>query len=156
MLARGLILTALLMLASPASGRAAAPVNDVNTTLSANDVLRSAWGSPKDPNASSGGGSGLEQLFKVVTGLMVVLALALLLAYGGKRWLPALSQSTGKEIQVVETIGLGPRKALHLVRVGSQQLLIGSTADRIVALTDIRTEFGELVQSQMMSQEDAT
>ena len=43
----------------------------------------------------------------------------------------------GKNINVTETVSLGPRKLVHIVQVGSKQFLIGSTSDNIRLLAEV-------------------
>ncbi len=40
-------------------------------------------------------------------------------------------------MQVVETVRLSPKQALHLVMVGDQQLLIGATDQNVALLTSV-------------------
>lgn len=44
---------------------------------------------------------------------------------------------SGRQVRVVETIPLGPRKTLHVIEAGSRKLLIGNTSDRITFLSDV-------------------
>jgi len=43
----------------------------------------------------------------------------------------------GKNIRVVESIGIGQQKALQLIQVGTKFFLIGTTKDRIIFMTEI-------------------
>jgi flagellar biosynthetic protein FliO len=92
-----------------------------------------------DPNfvPNSSHTPGLARLlFSIV--LMIVLAIAAL--YLSKKVLPKYTQSSGKKIKISETVYLGPRKALHLVNVGKQTFLLGSTNEKITMLSDINSE----------------
>jgi flagellar biosynthetic protein FliO len=80
---------------------------------------------------------GLSRLFFSVL-MVVVLGIAAL--YLSKKVLPKFTHSTGKKIQVTETVYLGPRKAIHLIKVGKQTFLIGSTNENITRLADITSE----------------
>jgi flagellar biosynthetic protein FliO len=64
--------------------------------------------------------------------LVIVLGVAAL--YLSKKVLPKVTNAPGKEIHVLETTYLGPRKALHLVEVDNHKLLIGSTNENIATL----------------------
>ena len=57
--------------------------------------------------------------------------------------LPRFSRLPGKMIQVSETVHLGPRKAIHLIKIGNQTLLIGSTNENITKLADITDQSSE-------------
>jgi flagellar biosynthetic protein FliO len=72
-------------------------------------------------------------MFSVV--LVVVLGAAAL--YMSKKVLPRITNLPGKEIRILETAHLGPRKAVHLVKIGNQRLLIGSTNESISMLADV-------------------
>jgi flagellar biosynthetic protein FliO len=72
-------------------------------------------------------------MFSVV--LVVVLGAAAL--YMSKKVLPRITNLPGREIRILETAHLGPRKAVHLVKIGNQRLLIGSTYESISMLADV-------------------
>ncbi len=57
-----------------------------------------------------------------------------------KKYLPKIANLQGKEIRVIETVHLGPRKSVHLLEIGSRKLLIGSTNENISKLADL-TDF---------------
>ncbi|PKL50691.1 MAG: hypothetical protein CVV39_01145 [Planctomycetes bacterium HGW-Planctomycetes-1] len=78
--------------------------------------------------------SGL--FFKMMFMVLLVVALGAAAIYLSKRLLPKLNLP-GKMIQVSETIHIGPRRAIHLIKVGKQTLLIGSTNDNITKLADL-------------------
>jgi flagellar biogenesis protein FliO len=44
---------------------------------------------------------------------------------------------TGKNVRVLETVHLGSRKTVHLLRVGSRKYLVGSSRERISLLADV-------------------
>jgi flagellar protein FliO/FliZ len=67
--------------------------------------------------------------FVLVIGLMLGLLWALKRLQGG-----ALMQRKHQRLQVLETLSLGPRQKLALVRVDGQQMLVGVTAGQINAL----------------------
>ena len=43
----------------------------------------------------------------------------------------------GKKIRIIETVHLGPRRAVHLLEAGNKQLRIGSTTESITRLADV-------------------
>lgn len=93
-----------------------------------------------DPNLTSESPLGLDngQLFLKMTGSVVlVIALAVAVLYLSKKVLPKVTNAAGKEIRIVETAYLGPRKTLHLVQIGHQKLLIGSTNENIATLAHV-------------------
>lgn len=93
-----------------------------------------------DPNAAPVTGLDLdntELLTRMLVSVGIVAGLGLAALYLSKKVLPRVVNTAGREIRIVETTGLGPRKALHLVEVGGQRLLIASTSDRITMLTPV-------------------
>lgn len=93
-----------------------------------------------DPNLAQQSGLGIDsgKLFvKMMGSVVLVIALAGAALYVSKKVLPKVTNAAGKEIRVVETTYLGPRKALHLVEVGNQKLLIGSTNESIATLAHV-------------------
>jgi flagellar biogenesis protein FliO len=65
-----------------------------------------------------------------------------------KKVLPRVTNAAGREIRVVETASLGPRKALHLVEVGGQRLLIASTPDTVTMLAPIGEAWLDISKQQ--------
>jgi flagellar biosynthetic protein FliO len=90
------------------------------------------------------------QLFlKMMGSVVLVIVLAVAALYLSKKVLPKVTHAAGKEIRVVETTYLGPRKALHLVEVGNQKLLIGSTNERIATLAHVGEAWLDLSKQDM-------
>ncbi|MHC4388307.1 MAG: FliO/MopB family protein [Planctomycetota bacterium] len=78
-----------------------------------------------------------ELFLKMMAAVLIVVALGIAAIYVSKKYLPKITNVPGRRIHVVETVSLGPRKALHLLQIGHQQLLIGSTSEGITALADV-------------------
>lgn len=125
-------------------------VADTNEEASESSLRFILSGEEKDSENLPTGVSS-ELLVKTLISLVLVLALGLAVAYAAKHLLPRLGMHAGKEIRVLETTGLGPRKALHLVQVGSQQLLIGSTPEHISMLSVVRTGFDDVMEARLES-----
>lgn len=75
-------------------------------------------------------------------GIIIKLISVLLLIIGGaillRRWqLKGGFQRKAGQLSIIETIRLSPRQAVHLVRVGDRQVLIGATDQSITVLTPI-------------------
>ena len=96
--------------------------------------------------------------------LGVVLLLILACSVLFKRWAQPGGQGGKKrQMQVIETVRLSPKQAIHLVMIGDHQLLIGATDQNVSLLTSvevdltpiktltetstIRTDFGSLLQA---------
>jgi flagellar biosynthetic protein FliO len=86
----------------------------------------------------SGGPFDTGELFlKMMAAVLLVVALGVAAIYISKKFLPRITNLPGKKIRIVETVHLGPRKAVHLLQIGNQQILIGSTTEGITALADV-------------------
>jgi len=93
-----------------------------------------------DPNLAGATGAGLgsrELFLKMALSVALVVALGAAAMVVSRRVLPKVARTSGREIRVLETTYLGPRKALHLVEVGNHRLLVGSTNENITALAHI-------------------
>jgi flagellar biosynthetic protein FliO len=115
-----------------------APVEEQESFLSDADSA-----DPSDLNLGSG-----ELFVKMMLSLVLVVALAVAALYLSKRVLPKVTKASGKEIRVMETSYLGPRKALHLVEIGNQKLLIGSTNESITTLAHIGDAWLDLSKAE--------
>ena len=99
-----------------------------------------------DPNLIIGSDSNSEAgrlFFKMILMVSLVIVLGIAAVYLSKKLLPGFSRLPGKRIQVSETVHLGPRKAIHLIKIGKQTLLIGSTNENITRLADVTGSLSE-------------
>jgi flagellar biosynthetic protein FliO len=78
-----------------------------------------------------------EIFYKMLLSVIVVIALGSGVIYVSKRVLPRFTNLPGKQIRVIETTHIAPRKGLHLVQVGVRRLLIASTNEHITMLADV-------------------
>lgn len=81
------------------------------------------------------------------SGLRSVLAVALLLAFGGGAmwWIKRRKHdASAPALDVVSRVGIGPKQSVVLINAGGRQLLIGATEKRIEVLTEIGTPTAEL------------
>lgn len=76
-------------------------------------------------------------LWQMLAYVLVILVLGGLTLFVIRRVMPRLGISTGKSITVLETAYLGPRKTLHLVKVGRRQYLIAASHDRLGEPLDV-------------------
>ena len=95
-----------------------------------------------DPNLSSKTdiANTRELFYKMMASVVLVVVLGAVAIYASKRVMGKIANLPGKRIKIVETAHLGPRKAVHLLRIGDRCLLIGSTNDNITKLADVTTE----------------
>lgn len=82
-----------------------------------------------------------ELYFKTILAVFFVLVLGIAAVYISKKILPKITNLPGKEIHIVETAHLGPRKAVHLLEIGNRRFLIGSTNEKISTLADLNSMF---------------
>ena len=94
-------------------------------------------------NANSGSGTR-ELFFRFMVSVLFLVVLGAGGIYISKRFLPKITNLSGKEIRIVETVHLGPRKAVHLLEIGERRFLIGSTNENITRLADLTSVFTEL------------
>jgi len=67
--------------------------------------------------------------------LVVVLGTAAI--YILKKFGARITNLPGKKVRIIETVHLGPRRAVHLLKAGNRELLIGSTTESITKLADV-------------------
>lgn len=84
-----------------------------------------------------------QMFLKMMLAVGLIIAMGVGVIYFSRKLLPKIANLPGKKIQVIETVHLGPRKAVHLLRVGSRHILIGSTAESISKLADINDGLSE-------------
>ncbi len=115
--------------------------NDVLRTLDANrdNSSRDSLSRDSHGTASSGWLSGLWLVVK----LAMVVGLIYLTVYVLKLWMTKkpfpLGMAAKGDIKVLETVGLGPNRTLHLVTIGEQKLLLASTANAVQLICEVES-----------------
>jgi flagellar biosynthetic protein FliO len=99
-------------------------------------------------NTNNGAGTR-ELFFKFMVSVLFLTALGAAGIYISKRFLPKITNLSGKEIRITETVHLGPRKAVHLLEVGERRFLIGSTNENITRLADLTSTLTELSMQEI-------
>lgn len=80
-------------------------------------------------------------LIGVFLKLIIVLLLIVASSVIFRRWLqPGTSGKRTRQVQLVETVRLSPKQAVHLISVGGQSLLIGATDQAISLLTQVELD----------------
>jgi flagellar biosynthetic protein FliO len=105
-----------------------------------------------DPNFSgrpSDSVGGRDLFFKMMLSVLLVVALGVVAIYVSKKLLPKITNLPGKEIRIVETVHLGPRKAVHLLEIGNQRLLISSTNENVTKLADVPSTLTDLTAQEV-------
>jgi flagellar biogenesis protein FliO len=136
--------------------------NKEKSEIKESTISRKEWPSPKtdflsesDPNFTtspnqnpSPTSSGRELFYKMTVSVIFVIALGAMAVYTTKKFLPKITNLPGKEIRLLETTYIGPRKAVHLLQIGNQRLLIGSTNDSITMLAHLSDNLTDVFQQQ--------
>ena len=90
---------------------------------------------------SAGGG---ELYTRTILAVLLVMVLGVAGIYISKKLLPKLTNLPGKKIHIVETVHIGPRRAVHLLEIDNRRFLIGSTNENISTLADLNPTFMDL------------
>lgn len=76
-------------------------------------------------------------MINVMLSFVLVILLIIGSAIVARRWMLGVGPSKDRRMQVVETLVLNPKRALHIVKVGDQMLLIGATDQTINLLSEL-------------------
>jgi len=105
-----------------------------------------------DPNLASNSSvpfANTDIMLRLAFSVLVVIVLGAAALYVSKKVLPKVTHAAGKEIRVLETTYLGARKSLHLVEIGGQRLLLGSTNDNISTLAHLNDAWLDLTRQDV-------
>ncbi|MFQ6034249.1 MAG: FliO/MopB family protein [Sedimentisphaerales bacterium] len=106
-----------------------------------------------------------ELFFKTMLAVLLVIVLGVAAIYTCRKLLPRITNLPGKQIRILETVHLGPRKAVHLIEIGNQlgpcstggrRLLVGSTNENITTLADVTDTVAELSAQEVDGSHFAT
>ncbi len=106
--------------ASPTSKVAAAPAAATFPAKTASPLML------REP----GTGSAWQMVSSVLVVLLLIVACFVLV----KKVFPKVRSGSGRNLSVLETAYLGPSKAVHLLKVGRERYLIGSSKDGVSML----------------------
>jgi len=87
---------------------------------------------------------GGEFSVRAILAVLFVLALFIAAIYVSKKLLPRITNLPGREIRIIETVHLGPRKAVHVLEVNNQRFLIGSTNENVTKLAELGSGLTDL------------
>ncbi|MFC1635128.1 flagellar biosynthetic protein FliO [Planctomycetota bacterium] len=90
-----------------------------------------------------------ELYYRVMLAILFVVVLGAAAIYVSKKLLPQIAGAPGKEIRILETLHLGPRKAVHLIEIGNRRFLIGSTNENVTKLADITNRFSDMPSQEI-------
>jgi flagellar biosynthetic protein FliO len=91
---------------------------------------------------------GGEFSVRAILAVLFVLALFIAAIYVSKKLLPRITNLPGREIRIVETVHLGPRKAVHVLEVDNRRFLIGSTNENVSKLAELGGELTGLTKQE--------
>ena len=89
-----------------------------------------------------------EFLLRAILAIIFVVVLGAAAIYVSKKLLPQIARAPGKEIRIVETVHLGPRRAVHLIDIGHRRFLIGSTNENVTRLADMTEDWTGLSEQE--------
>ena len=80
-------------------------------------------------------GFGSADLFRMIGSFALVLALMAVLLWALRRLQTRMAtHNSGRRLQIVESLSVGPRQKIALIRVGDNEVMVGITASQITAL----------------------
>ncbi|MBS3734259.1 MAG: FliO/MopB family protein [Phycisphaerae bacterium] len=82
-------------------------------------------------------GGGIGPVWEMLAYTIILLVLAGVGIYVARRFLPRIGTQAGKRVSVEETVALGPRKSVHLLRVAGRRYLVSSSREQITLLADV-------------------
>lgn len=90
--------------------------------------------------------------FYFVSAFVKLLAVLLLIVGSAvifRRWLqPGMSRKSNRQMQLLETVRLSPKQALHLVMIGDQKLLIGATDQNVSLIAPIENQLAPSTETE--------
>jgi len=127
-----LSLAALASLAAPA---AAAPNEPLHPASPLPDTVFA-----REPNFAFGADRQFDTegiYWRMMLAVLLVLALGIAAYYVSKKLGGKIVNLPNRQIKLVETLYLGSRKALHLIKVGDKSIIIGTTPTTITRISDL-------------------
>lgn len=100
-------------------------------TLLLEGTVRASSQSDLWPQMESSGSTGSSLILRTALALVFVLGLILLLAYAANRVMPRWRKIQSRNVRILETTALGPRRALHVVEFAGNRYLLASTANQV-------------------------
>jgi len=80
-------------------------------------------------------GLGTADLFRMLGSFALVLALMAALLWALRKLQTRMStQNTGRRMQIIESLSVGPRQKFALLRVGEHEVLVGITPTQMTSL----------------------
>lgn len=94
-----------------------------------------------------------QEILTMLGSLAIVIAVIFLVYYGARTLGGRTMTTSSRNLQVIERIPLGPDRALLLVRVCGEYLLLGATAHRIERLGELTPEQAAALEESSSGQD---
>ncbi len=115
-----------------------------------NEPLRPAATLPdsifaRDPNFAVGADRQFDTggiYWRMMLAILLVLALGIAAYYVSKKVSGKIVNLPNRQIKLVESLYLGSRKALHLIKVGDRSIIVGTTPTAITRIADLGQNVG--------------
>jgi len=87
----------------------------------------------------------MENLFKMGSSLVIVLAVLMVAAAAARRWLmPAVGTAPHYSLRIGGSVSLGGRRSVVVLEVGGRTLVVGTTPQNLVLLAQFDKEIDAL------------
>lgn len=87
-------------------------------------------------------------LFQMLAYVLVILVLGGVGLYVVRKVMPKIASASGKNMSLLETTYLGPRKMVQLVQVGRRRFLVASSREHVTPPVDVTDAFEWPVENQ--------
>ena len=87
---------------------------------------------PAQPDVGTG-----RLMLQMLMYVLIILVLGAIALFAFRRVIPRIRRTPGAQVSILETVYLGPRQAVYLLRVGSGKILVAGTRDRVSMLVDV-------------------
>jgi flagellar biosynthetic protein FliO len=81
--------------------------------------------------------------WRMMLAILLVLALGVAAYYVSKKVSGKIVNLPNRKIKLVETLYLGSKKSLHLIKVGDRNILVGTTPTNIIRIADLSKDTGD-------------
>ena len=93
-------------------------------------------------------GFGSADLFRMIGSFALVLALMAVLLWALRRLQSRMAtQNSGRRLQIIETVSVGARQKIALVRVGTHEVLVGISPNQMSALGEVPGQTSDVSQA---------
>jgi len=117
----------------------AAATQPVRTNAPASRPIESARGQKKLPSLLEDESGGF--IWRVLASVLVIIALGAAAFVVLRKLSPRIGIRRGRELALVETIYVGPKRAVHLLQVGNRRFLLGSQREGVSMLAEVTEPF---------------